>query len=369
MLGRLRGVTARHEIRRTLDIESDTIYFKAKDAHFMFRGAVPAKLPEALSNTERQLVVTKKLAEAMGALEDKLETHPVRLVDRSGKTVSSDYVLVAPKRVFNCVGSFDGEMIGGYIHGAIKNPKSPDTCPSLFRVGYTFIIACNDDAAAALSKFSGIELVAFEDYVEELLPFPDSSYELLRCGTEGAELRFDESDDFEDKLEEGESLQKKWPKEVVMKMTGPKSRKKMVDFTDGGGAPLISEKARTVLEQFGLDGVELLPVQAKDHGGKPVKGSYWLLHVTGTQPYIDVEESDIEVVHDLLWTAREIEVDDSRLTARPAFFRVPGARYPWVFVRRDVLDAMTKAKLTGFRTQHPLYYRHSVEGGGLKSIC
>jgi hypothetical protein len=124
-----------------------------------------------------------------------------------------------------------------------------------------------------------------------------------------------------------------------------------------------------VLEPFGLDGVELLPVQAKNHGGKAVKGTYWLLHVTGTQPYVDVDESDIEVVHDKLWTAREIVIDESRLTSRPAFFRVPGARYPWVFVRRDVLDAMTKAKLTGFRTEHPYEYRHSVEGGGLSSVC
>lgn len=368
VLGRLRGVTARHEIRRTLDIESDTIYFKADDAHLVFREKVPAKLPDALSNTERQLVVTKKLADAMSALEDELETHPVRLVDRAGKTVSSDYVLVAPKRVVNCVEG-DGEMIGGYIHGVIKNEKGPGTSPAIFRVGYTFIIACSDEAAAKLSKFSGIELVAFEDYVEELLPFPETAYEILRCGTEGAELRFGEDDDFEDKLEEGVSLQKKWPKQVAMKMSGPKSRKKMVDFTDGGGAPIISEKAKAVLEPFGLEGVELLPVQATDHGGKPVKGSYWLFHVTGTQPYVDIDESDIEVVHKLLWTAREIEVDESRLTARPAFFRVPGARYPWVFVRRDVLDAMTKAKLTGFRTQHPGYYRHSVEGGGIDRVC
>jgi hypothetical protein len=259
-------------------------------------------------------------------------------------------------------------MIGGYIHGVIRGEKDPKKTPPVFRVGYTFMIACSDEAAAKLSRFSGLDLVPFESYVEELLPFPSTAYEILRCGTEGAELGFADGE-YEDELEEGKSLAKKWPKNAVAKMGGPKSRKKIVDFTDAGGAPLITAKAKSILEPFGLDGVELLPTQVKDHGGKVVKGDYWLLHVIGTQPYIDVEESDIEVVHKLLWTAREIVVDESRLTARPAFFRVPGARYPWVFVRRDVIEAMEKAKLTGFRTEHPNYYSHSVEGGGIPHVC
>lgn len=369
LLGRLRGCVARHEIRPTLDLDNEHIYFKANDAHLMFRDKVPSPLPDALSNTERQLVVSKKLADALLALEKKIEIVPVRLVDRNGKTVSKDYVLASPKRVVNCVEGGDGDMIGGYIHGVIKNEKGPeDDVPPVFRVGYTFVIACSDAAAGKLKKFSGLDLVAFEDYVEELLPFPATPYEILKCGTEGAELQF-AKEDYESKLEKGESVAKTWPKQPVLKMQGAKSRKKIVDFTEASGAPLISEKARAVLEPFGLDGVELLPAQVKDHAGNVVKGTYWLFHVTGTQPFVDVDESDIAVVHDLLWTAREIVVDESRLTARPAFFRVPGARYPWVFVRRDVIEAMEKGKLTGFRTEHPAYYSHSVEGGGIPHVC
>jgi len=360
-------VTARHEIRPTLDLDNEHIYFKPHDAHFMFRGPVPSPLPDSLTNSERQLVVSKKLADALVALEPKIEIVPVRLVDQKGKTVSKDYVVASPKIVLNCVEG-DGEMIGGYIHGVIKNEKGPEESPPVFRVGYTFLLACSDDAAKKLGKFSGLDLVPFEKYSEELFPFPATAYEILRCGTEGAELEF-EDDGVEDKLEKGESLAKKWPKTAVAKMRGAKSRKKVVDFTDAGGAPLITEKAKAVLEPFGLAGVELLPTQVKDHGGKVVKGTYWLLHVTGTQPYVDIEESDIEVVHDFLWTAREIVVDDARLTERPAFFRVPGARYPWVFVRRDVMEAMEKAKLSGFRTEHPHNYSHSVEGGGVSKVC
>src|SRR5262249_51248192 len=88
VLGRLRGVTARHEIRTILDLDHEHIYFAPHDAHFRFRGAVPTPLPDALSNTERQLVVSKRLAEVLREMEPKIEIVPVRVVDRAGATVS-----------------------------------------------------------------------------------------------------------------------------------------------------------------------------------------------------------------------------------------------------------------------------------------
>jgi hypothetical protein len=363
-------VIARHEIRPVLDIDTEHIFFKPHDAHLAFRDEVPSPLPDALTNTERQLVCNRRMADALLALEEKIEIHPVRLVDRAGATVSTDYVVVSPKRVVNCIES-GGEMVGGYLHGSIQGLSDPTVVPPVFRVGYSLLIACSDDAAAKLGAFTGLELVPFPSYVEEFFPFPPAPYELLYGGTEGAQLELiTDDDELTEQLEKGVSLATSWPETASAKMKGPKSRKKIVDFTDAGAAPLITAKARKVLEPFGLGGVELLPIrEVKDHAGKVVKGDHWLLHVTGTQSYVDVDESDIEVIHGLLWSAREIVVDESRLTARPAFFRVPGARYPWVFVRRDVIDALHAAKLTGFRTEHPAKHSYSVEGGGLRSVC
>src|SRR5262245_4675029 len=123
-LGRLRGVTARHEIRRVLGVGGDTIYFDPHDAHMRFRKPAPDPLPDALTNGERQLVVKKRVADALAELGVKLKLVPVRLVDAAGATVSEDYVLAAVKKVINCL-EFEGDSIGGYIMGSVKRPKQP----------------------------------------------------------------------------------------------------------------------------------------------------------------------------------------------------------------------------------------------------
>jgi hypothetical protein len=281
--------------------------------------------------------------------------------------VSSDYVVAALKRVAGRVEG-NGESLGGYLCGLNKPAAPKGKLPALFRVEYTLTIGCNGDAAARLARFSGIDLVAFPDYVENLAVTPPPSYEILCCGTEGAELRVESG--MTEPLEKGQSVRRSWPpKGRVAKMFGQKSRRRIVDFTDAGGAPLITARARKLLEPFGLEGVEVLPAKVKDHEGKVVKGEHWLFHVTLTRPYVDVGESDIEVIHELLWNAREIVIDERMVADKPAFFRVPGARYPWVFVRRDVADAMRAAKLTGFRTAPTYQYLYTVEGSGLPHIC
>jgi hypothetical protein len=314
-------------------------------------------------------VVSRRLADVLVDLQPKIEIVPVRLEDPAGKTVSTDYVVAAPKRVVQCMESDGGDSFGGYLFGVRNPPEPKDKLPPVFRSAYTLAICCNGAAAERLAGFSGMNLVPFPEYVDSLIPSPAPAYEILRCGTEGAELSVDSGKVCES-LEKGESLLASWPESGrVAKMIGQKSRKKIVDFTDAGGAPLITAKARAILEPFGLDGVELLPAKVKDHAGKVVKGDHWLMHVVATRPYVDVAESDIERVHGLLWTAREIVVDERAVADRPAFFRVPGARYPWVFVRADVAAAMTAAKLTGFRTEAIAEYAHVVEGGGIPHIC
>jgi len=162
---------------------------------------------------------------------------------------------------------------------------------------------------------------------------------------------------------------KTWPEDgVVAAMRGRKSEKKIVNIMAGSGAPVIDAKVKQALEQHGLVDVEFLPVQLQDHAKKPVKGQFWLLHVVATRDYIDIAESDIEVVDDMLWHPREVVLDETLLGDRPPMFRVPGARYPWVFIRSDVAEALVAAKLIGFKTYDPGRHAFSVEGSDLPGV-
>ncbi len=370
LLGRLRGVTARHEIRQVV-VENEPNEFKANDAHFAFCGAVPQPLPDLLSNGERQLVVSGALGAALVRLDPKIELLPVRLVDDAGKVVAPDggYAVAIVKVIAKAVDAWSKGSIGGYLFNEIKDaPEPAEPMPPLFRVAHSLAIGCNDDAAAVLQNFSGVVLTAFPDYVDVLVP-PPAPYLLWQCGTDGAS--FSIAGSFGSALEAATLDPSTWPRGgPVATMKPPKSRKKLVDFMSGSGAPIVSARAKAALEKQGVVDVDFLPVQAQDHDGKPVKGEHWVMFVRCTRPLIDVAESDIEVVDELLWTAREIVVDDATLVDRPPLFRgAAGARYPWVFLRSDVAEALEKAKLTGFRTQHPADFTHSVEGGGLPRIC
>ena len=131
-------------------------------------------------------------------------------------------------------------------------------------------------------------------------------------------------------------------------------------------------------------------LRVQDHAGKPVKGEHWVMQVTATADYIDVAESDIELAwekaaqlsgggaqdsparrtaeDELLWSPREVVLNASRLQGRPPIFRAQNARYPWVFVRSDIVEAMTAAGLTGFRGEDPAERAYSVDGKSLTQV-
>ena len=367
LLGRLRGVAARHEIRNVV-MENEPIDFEVDDAHFAFRGEVPSPLPDVLTTSERQLVVSAPLAAALQRLDRRVTLVPVRLIDRAGAAVDGDYaVAVVPTLVDGLVVAGNG-MEDGYFHTEVrlKNEAPAEALPPLFRLSYSLVIGCNADAAAVLKGFSGVPLVPFADYVE-ILASAESTYVIWQCGVEGAAFRLDDLKN-DEALESNTALTTPRDGHVAtMKM--PKSRKKLVDFMDGGAAPIVSAKAKALLEKFDLVDVDFLPVSLLDHAGAPCKGEHFVLNVRCERPYVDVAESDIRVLHGLLWTVRELVVDEAALSDRPPLFRVPGARYPWVFLRSDVAEAITAAKLVGSRTRHPSKSNYVVEGGGIDSIC
>ncbi len=369
LLGRLRGVTARHELREFV-IASSHNYFVANDAHFVFRGEVPSPVPDLLSTSERQLVVSKRLAEALCGLDPTIELVPVRLVDSAGETVESDHAVAVVKAIERIAVGGGNMGPSGYLYNQLRDLAEPEgPVPPLFRVMYSLAIGCNDAAAAVLAKFTGVTLVALPDYVEVAGTKPAPPYMLLRVGTTGAVFAND-THERTGALELGEAVLADWPEAgPFADMTGPKSRKKIVDFMDGGGAPIVGAKAKALLERHGLIDVDFLPVRLRDHAKKPVKGEHWFLHVRAGRAYVVVAESDIEVVDDLLWHPREVVVDEALLTDRPPLFRVPGARYPWVFIRSDLAAALEASGLVGFRLYDPAQHAYSVEGGDLPHVC
>lgn len=364
MLGRLRGVKARHELRQFV-VATGVIQCEVEGAHMVFRGAVPTPLPDLLSTSERQLVVSKALGAALRELDPTVDLVPVRLEDSEGATVGDGYCVAVVKVIAN-IESSSGFRVNSYLQGEVRDLRTPtEPLPPLFRVGYTLAIGCNAEAAAVLQGFSGATLVDFPDYVEVIEMGP-RAYALMSCGRTGATFTVADHE-YREALERGEALLASWPEGgPVAVMKPPKSQKKLQDFMETGGAPIVSAKARAALEKFDPVDVEFLPVRLQDHAGKPVKGEHWLLHVRATQGYIDPAESDIGVREDLVWHLREIVVDEQRLTARPPLFRVPGARYPWLFIRVDVLASLSEAGLTNLRHEHPDIYKYNAEGGDLR---
>lgn len=211
LLGRLRGVTARHELREVVTA-NDHNYFVAHDAHMAFHGDVPAALPDLISTSERQLVVSKRLAEALRKLDPEIALIPVRLVDRAGKTVESDHSLAVVKAIASLTPASDDMSPDGYFYAELRGlaePKEP--LPPLFRVMYSLVIGCNPAAAKVLGRFSGVPLVALLNYVEVVWPRPRLAYVLLTAGTTGASFSVDKNERTE-ALELGEDVRASWPK-------------------------------------------------------------------------------------------------------------------------------------------------------------
>lgn len=365
LLGRLRGVTARHELRQTV-IASDPIDFVAHDAHMVFRGEVPTPLPDLLSTSERQLVVSKRLAKALRQLDPAIELVPLRLVDRGGKTVESDHAVAVVKTITPITPASTRMRPDGYAYAELRGLTEPtNPLPPLFRVTYSLAIGCNDAAAAVLERFSGVTLVPLADYMEVVEPRSCAPYLLLVPAHVGASFSVGDNA-YTEALETGRPLLETWPEDgVVAAMRGRKSEKKIVAIMAGSGAPVVHAKVKQALEKHDLVDVEFLPVLLQDHAKTPVKGQFWLLHVRATRDYVDIAESDIEVVDELPWHPREVVLDESLLTDRPALFRIPGARYPWIFIRSDVAAVLTTAKLAGFATYDPGRHDFSVEGNDL----
>lgn len=395
LLGRLRGVRARHELRQFIHVNNH-INFKANDAHLAFQGEVPQPIPDLVTTSERQLVVSRALADVLKRQDETLEIVPVRLVDKDGKTVSTDHVVAAVRTLATSTPPVGGSFIGSYLRSEVRG-LDDITAAGLFRVQYTLVIGCSETVAAAIAGFSGVQLVPMTEYVEVYGPLPPPPYQLFVSGTAGARLAIGERSQGDtgpvsEQLEMGASLAATWPADgYPANMTGAKSQKKLVDFTKADGAPVVTAKAKALLEQHDVGGaVEFLPVRVQDHAGKPVKGEHWVMQVTATADYIDVAESDIEVAWEkraqfsgsgaessparhtaedlLLWSPREVILDASRLRGRPPIFRVPNARYSWVFVRSDIVAAMTAAGLTGFRGEDPAERAYSVEGTSLTQV-
>ena len=374
LVGRLRGVAARGELRPVVMNQSE-IFVKFHDPHFRASGELPSPLPAVLPNQEAQWVVSDAVVAVLKTHVPELVTRAVRVEDAAGKPVAT-YQMVEVAPVANVLAAPGAGYISGYHYDSLDNLSlqegAPEDLPALFHASYTPLICARDDLVGPLEAV-GVLLHSHEALAGPPFTPPRAlGYQLLEVGTGGAALKLEgnvagEIDDVVGALEKGKSLAGQWPADVSAKMQPPKSRKKVVDLLGFPGATILSQKARQVIEPL-LDGVaELLDIAVHNHDDAPVRGTFCVLHVTATRA-VHGDESDIAVNADLLWTLRELEFDASGLEDKPAFFRLPGARYSWVFVRDDVVKAMTDAKLTGFRVRHPDSLRWPAENGGFHGL-
>lgn len=152
-------------------------------------------------------------------------------------------------------------------------------------------------------------------------------------------------------LDEGKSRLEGFPPDVTCRMD-PSFRDDiaLADNLYGAGMPVISAKARAVMEQEVTgERLEFLPVQVINHKGRVASNDYFVLHPLDVLDCIDTDKSKVEwnsISPEDISTCeglvlREEEIPDEFRIFRPRFL---GSE---ILVRRDLVDALTAAELTG----------------------
>jgi len=119
------------------------------------------------------------------------------------------------------------------------------------------------------------------------------------------------------------------------------------------GTLLLSARAKALLEDGGgADDLEIFPAKIRNHEGQLTQGDMYLVHVRRTCDYVDLEQSSLEWKREQIWSVYDLVAADGRLPDKPPpIFRLERARFPWLFVRKDVAEAMAAQKLKGFSSE------------------
>ena len=100
-------------------------------------------------------------------------------------------------------------------------------------------------------------------------------------------------DELREALNESEPVAARWPRGAWAQIPSEyKKSNRLGDLTGARSGTVVSQRFREALSPL-VDAarVEFLPVAIKDVSGKPLEGSYYLLHVLDREDVIDVEAS------------------------------------------------------------------------------
>jgi hypothetical protein len=149
-------------------------------------------------------------------------------------------------------------------------------------------------------------------------------------------------------LERGISRAENWPVDVTCEMS--QEFPKDIELTDnmhGAGFIVVSLRLRDFLTEYGVNGVEYLPVQILNHKKKLASKDYFILNPLSVVECIDIEASEVQ------WSVVRKDFIDScaRLVIRDAL--VPGDVHVFrpthlprrILVRSELVKALTDAEL------------------------
>jgi hypothetical protein len=128
------------------------------------------------------------------------------------------------------------------------------------------------------------------------------------------------------------------------------------DFHETWHSPLISERFKDLLVAEGVTGVELLPVELRDHKGKPLDARYFLMHPPALECLDDVK-SEPQYNHidpDSINELNQLVIDESKVPESTMVFRIRRINdSSLVLVRKRLAEALEKAGMTGFEFSLP----------------
>jgi hypothetical protein len=354
LLGRLRGVAARHELWGYYG--GITNQAKPDNAHFVLRRSAPLEWPDLLSNEQRVLVVSKRLRESIQELYPDLKFWSIGIQDAAGAEVAKEYSLAVLKQA-SCIDPGESTFIANNSEWVKEyrgmKYRETDLPAHVFWAQGLWLILAKPELVRHLEqkKFSNVRFTKICDYSGHSWELQPYSYETLNAGGQGADLEFDGNamNELLSDIQKGNSIRGRITSKVVVAMRPPKSRKKLCDIMKASGCLLISERVKTILTEAGAEDIEFFEATILDHDRKTMEARYYLVNVLKTIPYVNIEESSIEWRFGLIWTVYDLVVDESRLTEKPALFRLgPKTRYPWYFMRSDILDKLASMKTTGW---------------------
>ena len=152
-------------------------------------------------------------------------------------------------------------------------------------------------------------------------------------------------------LIEGVSRIDDWPDEVIFQFS--RSRPEGMNLTDWienpSGWLLISNRFKSLLEDFNPKHIEYLPVSINNHKGRIASKDYWIANFTTLTKAVDRELSDFDedpVDADEIFTFEKLILQEEILISGDEIFRLKELPR-LILARQDLVERINKNGLTG----------------------